>query len=101
MRYGTQASEGKPAEKLDPTPLIYAADGSVFYLFEEAQEPWNAHAAKKRRESAQQAEAGHRRSSTQSTWGDCLESSVMVPLLSVLRRCRGQQAGSRSSTCSR
>jgi hypothetical protein len=62
VRYGTQASEGKAADKLDPTPLIYTADGSVLNLFEEAQEPWNAHAAKKRRESAQQAEACHARS---------------------------------------
>jgi hypothetical protein len=48
VRYGTFATEKKP--QVDNAPLVWAAGGRELNLFEEAQEPWNAQALKRRRE---------------------------------------------------
>jgi len=63
VRYCIFTTEHKPT--VDPEPLVWVAQHGLLppgdmrvNLYQEAQEPWNAHALRKRRESAEMARAG-------------------------------------------
>ena len=51
VRYGVFATARKP--KVDPSPLAWTSTGEPLALYEESQEPFNAHAFKGKREAAE------------------------------------------------
>ena len=63
VRYCVFTTEHKPV--VDPEPLVWVAEHGLLphgdtrvNLYQEAQEPWNAHALRKRREVAEMSSAG-------------------------------------------
>lgn len=63
VRHSILTTEHKPTA--DPEPLVWVAQHGLLVLgdmrvnlYQEVQEPWNAHALRKRRESAEMARAG-------------------------------------------